>query len=82
MIDAKGKRSAISKNSFASEHLHMAWGQQNTGEETWDNLEQSNDNWTKSEIKTENEHEWGHSTKNEDGSSLYQNKENDSSNWG
>jgi len=80
--EAKGKRSAISKQSFNSEFLHNAWGNNTGGAnvETWNNEAESND-WTKSEIKTEND--WGHSTKNEENTSLYQNKELESnSNWG
>lgn len=80
--ESKGKRSALSKHSFTSEFLHNAWGNNAGNEETWDNMDHSNDNWTKSEIKTENNDnaEWGNSTKNEDGisSSIPQNKEGDS----
>merc|ERR1711957_482866 len=50
--EAKGKRSAISKQSFNSEFLHNAWGNNTGGAnvETWNNEAESND-WTKSEIR-------------------------------
>lgn len=80
--ETKGKKSAVSKHSFTSEILHNAWENVGgVGEETWDNMENSQDNWTKSEIKTENEHEWGHSTKNEEHSETVYKNQDGESNW-
>ena len=79
--EPKGKRSAISKQSFTSEFLHNAWGNNAPANaETWNNETESND-WTKSEIKTEN-NEWGHSTKNEENTSLMNKELESNSNWG